>query len=56
MGRLSVKRKLCRQGFARKTCGFFRNEDADPFPNELVHLDKTRPFLFREVVFPPAAG
>lgn len=28
VGRLFMKRKLSKQGFARKTCEFFSNEDA----------------------------
>ena len=50
----TVKRKLSKQGFARKTCGFFSNEDALALPSSFIW--KTRSSLFREAVFPPASG
>lgn len=36
VGRLFVKRKLSKQGFARKTCGFFSNEDALALPSSFI--------------------
>lgn len=32
----TVKRKLSKQGFARKTCGFFSNEDALALPSSFI--------------------
>lgn len=53
-GRLFAKRKPCTQGFARETCGFRSTGVQTPPRAEPLHLEKTRPSLLPEAVFPPA--